>query len=171
MNAYSGTLLGISEIDQGAAPFYQLRSSMLDCFADIERTIMLYLANGPEQNLCLTAPLGHKIEVAKKVPAGPQRSKELKALADVELGKLAELLTVRADIVHSRMDIAITTNCQFIAIFKNVKDAKMPYTEALVFDQKELRDFVNKLSALAKSLTKALQAKNSTIAPKNKPVS
>ena len=168
MNAYSGNLLANSEIDQGAVPFYRLRSSMLDCFADIERAVMLYLADGPEKNVCLTAPLGKKIEAAKKVPAGPQRSTDLKKLADTELNKLADLLFVRADIVHSRMDIAITTNCQFIAIFKNVKDAKLAYTEAFVFDEKELGDFVNKLCELEKTITKALKAKNSVVPSKSK---
>jgi hypothetical protein len=79
---------------------------------------MAYVAQTNQKSCCVTAPLGHKIEAAKKVPAGPRRSKDLKAKADAELSKLAALLPIRADMVHSRMELAVTISSQFLAIFK-----------------------------------------------------
>lgn len=75
MNAPTGTLTGIGEVDRKMLSFYRLRSEMLDCFADVEAAILNYIAENGAKPICETAPLGHKIEAAKKIPAGPHRSK------------------------------------------------------------------------------------------------
>ena len=139
---------------------------MLDSFADIEQTLLTYVSQTNQKGFCVTAPLGHKIDAAKKVPAGPRRSKELKAKADAELSKLAELLPVRADMVHSRMEVAITTSSQFLAIFKNAKDVTSNQADALVFNNNEFERFVSDVRLLAKTLAKALSAQNPQPKPK-----
>jgi hypothetical protein len=166
MNIQAGKLTGVEDLDVRLVDFYRLRSDMLDSFAGIEKMLLVYIEQNIPKNFCASAPLGHKIEAAKKVPAGPHRSKELKTTADGELSKLAELLPLRADIVHSRMEIAITTSSQFIAIFKNAKDLRNDHPEALVFKNNDLRNFVLKVTALEKSLAKALTAQNSQAKPK-----
>ncbi len=160
MNAPSGKITGIAELDVQLTNFYKMRSDLLDSFADIEQTLLTYVTQTKQKNFCTTAPLGHKIEAAKKVPAGPQRSKELKAKADYELSKLAELLPLRADIVHSRMELAVTTSSQFLAIFRNIKDATINQPEALVFDYSDFEKFVHRVRGLETSLSEALTAQN-----------
>jgi hypothetical protein len=166
MNAPTGKLTGIEELDVRIVNFYRMRSDMLDSFADIEQTLMVYVAQTNQKGFCITAPLGHKIDAAKKVPAGPRRSKELKAKADAELSKLADLLPVRADMVHSRMELAITTSSQFLAIFKNANDVTSIHPDALVFNNNEFERFVAELRSLAKTLAKALAAQNPQPKPK-----
>jgi hypothetical protein len=160
MNASTGKLTGILEFDNQIGDFYRLRSELLDCFADIERSLLNYIMNSTQNGCCITAPLGHKIEAAKKVAPGPQRSKELKMRADVQLSKLAEILPLRADIVHSRMEVAVTSRGKIIAIFRNAKDAKLEHPEALVFEQQDLMKFVDETNSIGKSLEKALTARN-----------
>ena len=166
MNAPTGKLTGVEELDVRLVNFYRMRSEMLDSFADIERTLLLYVLNNNQKGFCVTAPLGHKIEAAKKVPAGPRRSKELKLKADAELSKLSDLLPLRADMVHSRMEVAVTTASNFIAIFRNTKDVASNHPEALVYDFNELQRFIFRVKALEKSLTKALMAQNPPPKPK-----
>ena len=138
---------------------------MLDSFADIERALTAYLLND-QKGFCITAPMGHKIEVAKKIPAGPRRSKEIKIRADLELTKLAELLPLRADMVHSRMVLAITAASKFVAIFRNTKDVTSDHPEALVFSSEELQKFVTSVVSLEKGLITALTAENPQPKPK-----
>jgi hypothetical protein len=163
MNAPTGKLTGVSEIDRELAVLYRLRSDMLDSFADIESALLKYIAESGVK-ICDTSPTGHKVEAAKKVPAGPRRSKELKARADAELSKLAELLKKRADIVHSRMEIAITIESKIIAIFKNAKCATADEHFASVFTLAEMRHFVLTLQNLRNALQRALTAKNPAVA-------
>ena len=160
MNAHSGTLTGIAEIDSTLLDFYRLRSELLDCFADIETAILFYVTENCEKPICETAPLGHKIEAALKIKAGPKRSKSLKATADLELKKIAQLLSLRADLVHSRMELAITTKNNIVAIFQNVKNAKSIDRQALVFDLPQLREFVASINRSSISLSEALTARN-----------
>ena len=162
----TGKLTGIEELDIGFARFFRLRSDMLDSFADIEQTLSNYVVSNHQKGFCSTAPLGHKIEAAKKVPAGPRRSKSLKSNADAELSKLSELLPLRADMVHSRMELAVTSTSQFVAIFRNTKDLAIRHPEALVFNIKEFELFVLNVSTLGKSLSKALTAQNPQPKPK-----
>ena len=159
-------LSGLTELDLGMAAFYRSRSEMLDSFADIEQALLAYVLKSDQKGFCITAPLGHKIEAAKKIPAGPRRSKDLKVQADNELSNLMELLPLRADIVHSRMEIAVTTAGKFIAIFQNSKDVTTHHPEALVFSHDELQRLVSKVIALQRSLTKALAAENPQPKPK-----
>ena len=166
MNAITGKLTGDEKLDVCLANFYQLRSEMLDSFADIERSVLTYVLNNNKKGICSTAPLGQKIEAAKKVPAGPRRSKKLKSKPDEELNKLADLLHLRAGVVHSRMEMAVTTGSNFIAIFRNTKDAVSKHPEALVYDFDELRRFIEEVKELANSLTEALTAQNPIPKPK-----
>jgi hypothetical protein len=166
MNAPTHRLTGVEALDIRLASFYRVRSEILDAFADVEQSLLTYISNNTQNNMCVTAPLGHKIEVAKKVPAGPNRSKELKAKADQELSELAQILPLRASIVHSHMELAVTTSSQFIAIFKNTKDVDSNSPEALIFHLSELEHFVSKLKTLQKSLAKALAAQNHSPKPK-----
>jgi hypothetical protein len=153
-------LTGIQEFDVQLDNFYRLRSELLDSFSDIERSLLVHLSKNTEKGCCITAPLGHKIEAAKKVAAGPQRSKELKMKADIELSKLALLLPLRADIVHSRMEVAVTSSSRLVAIFRNAKDAKFEHPEALVFEREDLAEFVDRTKTMGKTLDKALTARN-----------
>ena len=143
--------------------FYRLRSEMLDCFADVEAAILNYIAENGAKPICETAPLGHKIEAAKKIPAGPHRSKELKKKTDAELFRIAELLTIRADLVHSRMEIAITTSNSIVAIFRNAKNSASDDRAASVFTLPQFRELVTALQTASSSLQQALTKRN--IAP------
>jgi hypothetical protein len=166
MNAPTGKLTGISDIDIELSSFYRLRSEMLDSFADIEVSLFVYLSQHKAIKISETAPLGHKVEAAKKVPAGPQKSKELKSKCDAELNRLSDFLKLRANLVHSRMEIAITNNSQIIAIFRNAKNATMDQKCASIFTLLEFRKFVSALQNQQKSLNQALTARNSNVQSK-----
>lgn len=168
MNALTGTLTGISEVDSEMLSFYRLRSEMLDCFADIEAAVLSYLLDNRTKAVCETAPLGQKIEAAKKVPAGPHRSKELKSKADDELAKIADLLIVRANLVHSRMEIAITNQNRLLAIFQNAKNRMSDDCTATVLSLPQLEKLVSSLETTSRSLRKALAARNATAQPRAK---
>jgi hypothetical protein len=168
MNAATGTLTGIDEVDNNLLSFYRLRSEILDHFADIEAAILTYLSENQEKSVCDTAPLGHKIEAAKKIPAGPNRSKALKTGAEVELNKIAAILNVRAGLVHSRMEIAITTKNRIVAIFQNVKNSTTDDQNAMIFTLPQLQKFAQSLQSASSSLEQALTARNPKSPPRAK---
>ena len=141
MNAPTGTLTGDREIDLNLDNIHRMRSDILDYCADIEQSIIEFISKHDVKGFCPTAPLGRKIEVAKSIKADHSRSKELKAKTDNELCKLEKIISVRADIVHSRMTVAVTTDGQFLAIFKNSKNTLSGYVEALIFNENELESF------------------------------
>ncbi len=160
MNAPTQSITGDFEIDLNLSVFHRLRSEMLDCFADIELAICSFITSHQVRGFCATAPMGHKVELAKSVKAGPMRSKTIKAAADQALSELEKLLLARADMVHSRMSVAITTEGQFIAIFRNSKNAQKGYSESLVLSEQELGLFVDDLSKMSIKITAALTATN-----------
>lgn len=166
MNAHAGSFKSIAERNLDTDEFCLLRSEMLDCFADIEQTLTSYVFKNTQKGFCSTAPLSQKVEVAKKVPAGPRRSKKLKSEADAELEKLAILLPRRAAMVHSRMELAFTSSNQCVAIFKNAKNVSTDNVEASVLNKQEFRAFIEKLSDLNSSLIVALNAQNEAPNPK-----
>lgn len=160
MNAPTQSITGDLEIDLNLSVFHRLRSEMLDSFADVEQAICKFISDHQVKGFCATAPMGHKVELAKSVKAGPQRSKAIKAATDQALTELEKLLLVRADMVHSRMSVAITTEGQFIAIFRNSKNAHNGYAESLVLSERELGRFVADLSKMSNKVTAALNATN-----------
>lgn len=160
MNAPLGTFNAIAIRDTEASEFCRLRSQMLDSFADMEQTLTAYVLESTQKGFCPTAPLSQKVDAAKKVPAGPRRSKKLKSEADAELQKLAAILNHRASIVHSKMMLALIDGDKSVAIFKNSKNVGTLNFEASVLNLKEFRDFNKHLEALSKSLSIALNAQN-----------
>lgn len=167
MNAPIGNLNGMAVCETEVSEFYLLRSQMLDCFADIEQTLTSYVLKNKQKGFCSAAPLSQKVDVAKKVPAGPHRSKKLKSDADAELEKLAVLLPQRASMVHSRMVLAAIDSGEFVAIFKNAKSAGTLNFEALVLSKHDFRLFVEFLRDLSSSIFKALIAQNPVPNPKS----
>lgn len=160
MNAPTQSITGDLEFDLNLSVFHRLRSEMLDCFAVIEQTICAFISSHQVKGFCATAPIGHKVELAKSVKAGPKRSKAIKAATDQVLSELETLLLARADMVHSRMSVAITTEGQFIAIFRNSKNAQKGYAKSLVLSERELKRFVADLSKISNKVTEALTATN-----------
>lgn len=145
---------------QWVARFCTLRSDVIDLFADAETEITKYVIAHSAKPPGATQPMGQKIELAMKVTAGPQRSKALKAKADVQLKVIQGLLPDRAAIVHSRMSVARCISGKYVAIFKNAKDIIHNSGNALVFDEAELLDFLNRLRQATSELIVVLWAKN-----------
>ena len=150
----------ISNETSAVARFCELRSSVIDLFADAEIKITDYVLTHAAKPNVATHPLNQKINHALKVPAGPQRSKAIKANADVELKIVQELLPDRAAIVHSRMSIAKCVSGEFVAIFKNAKDVVGGSNNALVYNEIELTNFLDRLKKTIINLEAALLAKN-----------
>lgn len=151
----------MTEDDQKwVARFCVLRSAVMDLFADAETEITKYVIAHSAKPPGATQPMGQKISLAMKVTAGPQRSKALKARADIQLKVIQDLLTDRAAIVHSRMSIARCVSGKYVAIFKNSKDIAHNCGNALVFDESELTDFLDKLRKTTSELTTVLWTKN-----------
>jgi hypothetical protein len=147
------------------ARFCELRSQVIDLFADVETEITKYVIAHSPKPPNTGQPLGQKITLAMKVAAGPQRSKALKAEADGQLSAIQGLLTDRAAIVHSRMTIARCVAGKYIAIFKNAKDIAHNSSNALVYEEDELRAFLVRLRHTVDKVSAALRAKNASPAP------
>ena len=145
---------------QRVARFCTLRSDVIDLFADAETEITKYVIAHSAKPPGATQPMGQKLELAMKVTAGPQRSKALKAKADVQLKVIQDLLPDRAAIVHSRMSVARCVSGEYVAIFKNAKDIVHNSGNALVFDETDLVGFLDKLRNATSELTAVLWAKN-----------
>ncbi len=156
---------GAQAHDDAVARFCVLRSKVIDLFADAETEITKYTCMHAAKPPIATMPMGHKIAEALKVKAGPQRSKAIKSEADAHLRAVQALLTDRAAIVHSRMSVAQCLSGKFVAIFKNSKDLAESSKNALVYDEAELCDFLEKLEQTNAKLTSALWAKNSPPTP------
>ena len=100
--------------------FHLQRSKCVDAFALAEASVQALL-NGAKLK-CTTEPFKQKIGMVKKLPANPQYSKARKLEVDNLASELESLLALRADIVHSPMQIALIDGTAF-ACFVNAKEA------------------------------------------------
>ena len=160
MNAPTKSITGDIEIDLNVSAFHHLRSAMLDCCAIVEEALTAFLAANHPKPPAKNAPTGQKVESAKALKATSKRSKAIKKETDDSLLQWGALLAKRADIVHSRMSIAVTTDGQFIALFRNAKNAGESYSQSLVLSEKEFESYVAELTAVGDRLVKALNATN-----------
>ena len=168
MNAPTKSITGDIEIDLNVSAFHHLRSAMLDCCAVVEEALTGFLAENHPKPPAKNAPSGQKVERAKEVKANSKRSKTIKKQTDEALALWGALLAKRADIVHSRMSIAVTMEGQFIALFRNAKNAGQSYAQSLVLSEREFEDFVNELRSAGNNLVVALSATNPPPAQKAK---
>ena len=85
--------------------FYAARSAVLDSFSDVEASLAILWRSTGDVKFTANQSLGQKLEAFKKIALSSSYSKEAQKVALNQLDKLALLLEVRADIVHSKIHI------------------------------------------------------------------
>ncbi len=101
--------------------WHNARSNLLDAFADAEAAIVALLKrSGAKPN---GEMLGQKIELLRAAKPSPHYSKTQRAKVGPLLDKLEQMLEIRNDIVHGKLQIAEIAG-QYSAIFVNTRDAR-----------------------------------------------
>jgi hypothetical protein len=121
------------------------RSELLDAFSDLEARISGLLKVGKADVKC--QHLGAKVELFRKLQgiSHPKR--------DQLAGTTADLLPLRADIVHSRMQIR-TIDGTATGIFVNSQNQNEVHPLCRLLTAEDLRQFIRKLAQLTDELGK-----------------
>ena len=130
----------------------QARNDILDAFADLETRIAFILKrakNLPPKGQCL----GQRLEIFRTVKANSEIAAANLARRDTLVNSIAELLPVRADIVHSRMKIHLIDGSP-VGIFVNSHDANEKFPQNRLLTLAEMRCLVNSVQELTESLSK-----------------
>lgn len=135
----------------GLDAFHRERSRCLDAFAATEEAVvhLLELAEtkfGGE-------PFGKKIEHLKSAKPSPAYSKERKARVNALLADMADLLEVRNDLVHARLQPAVIGEIQK-ACFVNARQCATGVQTARLFSLESLRTITRQATRLAEELRK-----------------
>ncbi len=116
----------------------------MDAFARVESAVVAYLIQLNEK-CCPTAPLGQKMETLRKARDRFQKPAKL----DARLDKIAMLSTVRADVVHSVMEIVQVREgegLRWLFMFRNSGDAERP---VLLLSPETMRKVTGDLNTIA----------------------
>lgn len=96
-------------------------------------------------------PLGSKVEALKKAKPSPQYSTERKQKINELLGQFDELLDLRNDLVHARLQIAVIGNDQR-ACFINARQLMAGIQTARLFSLESLRSVTRTAGELGAKL-------------------
>ena len=119
-----------------------LRGAFLDAFARVEMAVMLY-AELTGAKVTSAMPLSQKLtalEKERKTFKNPRR-------LDVRIAAIRELLPVRADVVHSALEVAITFDGR-------AAETKMQFQNASDAARRPLALTIDQLTALTSRLTR-----------------
>lgn len=133
---------------------HTLRSRLLDAFADAE-AIVAEIARRAPKPVSEAASLSQRIQCARTVAPNPQLSKAgHKALAE-QLDQLSNLLAVRADIVHARLQFGQIREVPAI-IFRNARNLSQDHAPVRMFRPDELKQLTQDVARVARSLRAAI---------------
>lgn len=146
--------------------FALARSDFLDSFADLEAAIWVVL---DKSGTMLTAkePFGNRVKSFRELQSGTQLAKcrvnQKNQIADA----LLRLLPIRADLVHSRMQISVWDG-EPVAIFTNAALADDPDALKRIMKLARLKTLTEKLrhySEVTRSLRKPINPASSPQPP------
>lgn len=132
--------------------FHQDRSKFVDAFATVERAVTQLLLASRTPIGC--EPFAEKIKLLRNAKPAPQYSKAQKAKVVQTLQGIEDLVSIRNDIVHSRLIVAPVDD-EWIAIFVNARQASGHTKTARMISQAGFRKLNGELAALAKALLSA----------------
>ncbi|MFM5932357.1 MAG: hypothetical protein ACKOPQ_15790 [Novosphingobium sp.] len=136
----------------GVDAFHRERSKCLDAFVGCEEAVVaLLLASATKAG---AEPLGLKIEALKKAKPSPSYPATRKQTINGLLGQFDDLLELRNDLVHSRLQIAAIGEDQK-ACFINARQSSTGAQSARLFSLESLRSVTRKASELAGKLKQA----------------
>ena len=109
--------------------FQIARSEVLDAFARLEIAVLTLLTEC--KTACNpTACLGQKLVILGKIPPGPKLSRKRKGEIDEARARAELLLPVRADVVHSQLEVLPGEPQR--ALYQNPAGLGLPYASARV---------------------------------------
>lgn len=134
---------------QPALDFALLRSDLLDAFSDLESEVSMILRSAgiaPSNE-----PFGNRLQKLKEADKIPRIARANRPARDQIVDSLAELLPIRADIVHSRMRLARLDD-EPVALFINAQEAGTDYAPARVLTLTQMRQLVTLVNRLGKRI-------------------
>lgn len=142
----------IDKPSTGIDAFHRQRSRCIDAFATIEANVIKRLkCNGAK---CGEEPFAQKITTLAATPASPGYAAAAKKKVDLALATLLDLLSVRADIVHSPLNL-VSVDSVAHARFVNAAVACTQYPLCRLFSFDQLRELTRRIEELAKELETA----------------
>ena len=133
----------------GIDAFHKERSRCLDAFVACEEAVIaLLLTSGCKFG---NEPFGSKVEALRKAKSSPTYSAKRKRAVNGLLEQFEDLLELRNDLVHSRLQIATISEDQR-ACFINARQSPTGTQTARLFSLKNLQDLTKKAADLAKRL-------------------
>lgn len=136
----------------GPDAFHRERSKCLDAFVACEEAVVALLQVSATKSG--GEPLGSKIEALKKAKPAPPYPAARKQVVNGLLGQFDDLLELRNDLVHSRLQIATIGDDQK-ACFINARQSPTGALSARLFSLESLRTVTRKATGLAAQLKQA----------------
>lgn len=142
--------------------FHLARSRCIDSFARAESAVAALLrAQGMAVN---GEPFSQKLGTLAKLEPSPTNSKAWKAAVDAAGQQLAELLPVRADIVHAPLTL-VTLQGVRRACFFNPRDGQKYGQCARVFSTEDFKNLVKRVDAIVRKMAKPVNPASSPRPP------
>jgi heat shock protein HspQ len=108
--------------------FHIARSVFLDAFSELEIVVCKLLSTAPSFKGNEKKPFGHRVEELKNLTPSPKISKEKCAKISDKITRIHLLLSIRSDIVHSRIELANVDGVMHAKICNNIMSIKdQPY--------------------------------------------
>ena len=137
-----------AQVQPAADLLHIARSSIIDAFAAVELSL-----NGRLKNFGFepAGPFGQRIEMLRKVEASPKYSKAQRAAVLQQLDKLANLNTIRCDVVHSPLHV-VRIGDEPHACFMNPLMREKFSSNARILSAVQLDALAQELAIIAKRL-------------------
>ena len=147
---------------QDKIDFVFARSDVLDAFAELEALIgrILKSCGHPASN----EPFGHRLKAFRTAGKTTFIAKANLGQRDHIADAIADLLPIRADIVHSAMRL-VTFDGREVALFVNAQQAFAPYPQARIVDLVQLRGLARELRDLRKRVSELAKCVNPASSP------
>ena len=131
--------------DLNAVELYLLRSDFLDACANLEAAVCRILRSCGDARS--TEPFGHRVQAFRKAEKTNLIAKANFGQRDQIADAIAELLPVRADIVHSAMKISLLDG-QTTALFTNARTASDDYPVVRLLKAQDFRELIRRVANL-----------------------
>lgn len=134
-----------SQVGPDAIDIYLLRNEFLDAFAELETAVFRVLHSCAKP--ATSEPFSQRVKAFRTAEKTGLIAKANLSQRDQIADGIVNLLTVRADIVHSVMKISNVDGCD-TAIFVNAREASADFPLARSLTVNDLRDLIQKVKQL-----------------------
>lgn len=147
---------------QDKIDFVLARNDFLDCFAELEAVIGRILKSCGQS--VSNEPFGNRLKAFRLAEKTTLIAKANLAHRDHIADAIAELLPIRADVVHSTMRLA-TFDSRTVALFVNAQQAYSQCPQARIIDLSQLRALAREMRDLRKRVSELAKRANPTPSP------